>query len=158
ELRGDFVPACPAMAQIDDAILFLRKQRTHALQQFAPADLHTRTRISGGGVQERVIAARRLAVVALLTPCSPGGRGQLVPRYRDPKVDELRVLLKVVLACGRTHEKARHDRLADVHRIEEPVEPAVLEAHPDLAANERFVLPYEFNCCLLVASPNARDE
>src|SRR5262249_56134386 len=113
---------------------------TRGLEQLAAGDLHTRTRISGGGVQERVIAARRLAVVALLTPGPPRGRGQLVPRYRDQKLDELRRLLKVVLARGRTHEKARHDRLADVHRIEEPVRPADLQAHPDIEAHYRRVL------------------
>ena len=66
--------------------------------------------------------------------------------------------IQIVLARCRPYKEARQDRLANVHGVEKAAEPLILEAEPDLPADERFVLTNQRQCGLFVPSPDAADK
>ena len=65
---------------------------------------------------------------------------------------------QLILAQGSAHKEAGQDGLADVHRVDEALEPRVYEADAHGTANIRFVMLHQLRRRGFVPGPYAPDE
>ena len=84
--------------------------------------------------------------------------GELVPRHRRQEPEQLIGRLQLVLPERGADEEARHDRLADVHRIEQAVQSRVDQPDPRRATDRRLVVPDQLGRRLLIARSNPGDQ
>ena len=79
--------------------------------------------------------------------------GQFVPRHGHEEPDEIVGPLQIELAECRPVEETSQDRLADVHRVEEPLEPGVDQLDPHGAPDGGLVFAHQLRRRRLVAGP-----
>ena len=107
------------------------------------------------------VAARLALDPAEIAPAGPLAlhlAGQLVPRHRRQQLEQLVGRLQLILPQRGADEEARHHRLADVHRVEQPVQPGVHQPDPRRPADRRLVSPDQLGRRLLVAVADATDQ
>jgi hypothetical protein len=87
-----------------------------------------------------------------------GAIDELLLAHRGQEPQQLRWLLNLVLAQRRAHEEAGEDRLADVHRIEQPPEAGINQSDAGFAADRRLVEAADFSRRFLIARSYTPDK
>ena len=83
---------------------------------------------------------------------------QLVPCHRCEQLEQLLGRLQLVLPQGGADEEAGQHRLADVHRVEQPVQPGVHQPDARSPADRWLVPTHQLRCRLPVPGPNATEQ
>lgn len=98
------------------------------------------------------------ADVAYLSPLGPHARHELVARHRNQEPGELVDVFELELALRGPREKICQHRLADVERVESPVDLATADSQPDLPTDQGLEAFNQLLGRLIVASPNSSNE
>ena len=98
------------------------------------------------------------ADVAYLSPLGPHARHQLIARHGDQEPSELVDVFELELAVRGPREEICQHRLADVERVESPVDLATADSQPDLPTNQGLEAFNQLLGRLIVARPNSSNE
>jgi hypothetical protein len=130
----------------------------HAFQDiFSGDDLAWRW-LGVGHAIESIRVLVHSADVAYLSPLGPHARDELVARHGNQEPGELVDVFELELAVRGPREKICQHRLADVERVEGPVDLTAADSQPDLPTDQGLEAFNQLLGRLIVASPNSANE